>query len=250
VNIQNPAAPTFAGCYSSDGYTHDTQCVVYNGPDIEHQGKEICFSSNEDTLTITDVTNKAAPVLLAREPYNGSAYSHQGWLTEDQTYFLLDDELDESGGSFTATYIWDLTNLDEPVNTGVFNGTTTARDHNQYIKGDYSYQANYRGGLRILDISDIENANLNEVAYFDIYPSSNTSNFNGAWSNYPYFPSGNVVISGMGEGLVVVRPNLGTPTAVEVGSLTTASATTDLIPVVAALALVGVALVGFVLRRR
>jgi len=33
VNIQNPTSPTNAGCFSSDGYTHDTQCVVYAGPD-------------------------------------------------------------------------------------------------------------------------------------------------------------------------------------------------------------------------
>ncbi len=250
VNIQNPTSPTFAGCYAADGYTHDTQCVVYNGPDTEHQGKEMCFSSNEDTLTITDVTDKSNPILIAREPYVGSAYSHQGWLTEDQAHFLLDDELDEGGGAMTATYIWDLADLDNPVNTGVFNGTTTAIDHNQYVKGDYTYQANYRAGLRIVDITDVENANLSEVAYFDIYPANNNASFSGSWSNYPYFPSGNVIISGMGEGLFVVRPNLGVPTAVEVASLSTTPATTDVIPMIAGLALVGVVVLGFALRRR
>jgi choice-of-anchor B domain-containing protein len=62
--VQNPASPTNAGCYSGDGYTHDTQCVIYNGPDADYQGAEVCFSSNEDTLTIVDVSNKAAPDLI------------------------------------------------------------------------------------------------------------------------------------------------------------------------------------------
>ena len=95
INIQTPTNPTAAGCFSADGYTHDAQCVNYDGPDLDHQGTEICFNSNEDTLTIVDVTNKAAPVMLSRTGYSGSRYTHQGWLTEDQAYFLLDDEEDE-----------------------------------------------------------------------------------------------------------------------------------------------------------
>ena len=60
INIQNPTSPISTGCFSSDGYTHDAQCVIYLGPDATHQGKEICMNSNEDTLTIVDVTNKSA----------------------------------------------------------------------------------------------------------------------------------------------------------------------------------------------
>ena len=33
VNIQNPRSPTYAGCFAADGYTHETQCVIYRGPD-------------------------------------------------------------------------------------------------------------------------------------------------------------------------------------------------------------------------
>ncbi|MCB8942744.1 MAG: choice-of-anchor B family protein [Ardenticatenaceae bacterium] len=207
VDISNPTSPVFAGCFSSDGYTHDAQCVVYDGPDAAHVGQEICLNSNEDTLTIVDVTNKAAPVQLARTPYAGSSYTHQGWITEDHTYFLLDDELDESNsGHNTRTYIWDVSDLDNPVLIGNHTSTVGAIDHNQYVKGNYTYQANYRAGLRILDITDIANANLFEEAYFDIYPSSNSANFNGAWSVYPYFDSGVVIVSGIEQGLFILQP--------------------------------------------
>ena len=44
INIKDPMNPTFAGCFSDPstgrsgtGYTHDAQCVVYNGPDTEYQ---------------------------------------------------------------------------------------------------------------------------------------------------------------------------------------------------------------------
>jgi choice-of-anchor B domain-containing protein len=209
MDLANPLQPEFAGCFSTDGYTHDAQCVTYHGPDTEHVGKEICMASNTDTLTIVDVTNKAAPVMLSRTSYAGVGYTHQGWLTDDQAHFLIDDELDETDfGHPTWTYIWNVSDLDAPFLMGHHTGPTAATDHNQYIHNGYSYQANYRAGLRVVDIANIATGNLSEVAYFDIYPSSNTSGFNGAWNNYPFFASGNVIVSGMDSGLFVVHPNL------------------------------------------
>jgi choice-of-anchor B domain-containing protein len=209
IDISNPLNPTSAGCYSGDAYTHDTQCVIYNGPDAEHQGKEVCFSSNEDTLTIVDVSNKNTPVMLSRTTYPGVSYTHQGWLTEDHVYFLLDDEGDEmSHGHNTRTYLWNLNNLDVPLLIGNYTATTPAIDHNLYVKGNYVYQSNYRAGLRILDISGIGGGTLEEKGFFDIYPANDDPNFNGSWSNYPYFDSGIVIVSGIEQGLFVLRPQL------------------------------------------
>ena len=211
IDIQTPTSPTSAGCFSADGHTHDAQCVNYDGPDDDHQGKEICFNSNVDTLTIVDVTNKAGPVMLSRTGYTGSRYAHQGWLTEDQAYFLLDDESDEEENpnvTNTRTYMWDVSDLDAPAVIGFHDSTTTATDHNQYVKGKYTYQSNYQAGLRILDITDIANGNLSEEAFFDIYPGSDSTSFNGAWSNYPFFDSGIVIVSGIEQGLFILRPNL------------------------------------------
>lgn len=210
IDISNPTSPTDAGCYSGDGYTHDAQCVDYIGPDTDHAGKELCLASNEDTLTIVDVTNKSAPTLISRTGYAGSEYTHQGWLTEDQRYFLLDDELDErNNGHNTRTYVFDLADVDNPVLVGSYTGASPSIDHNQYVVGDHSFQANYRSGLRVLDITGVGTAALSEVAFFDIYPADDAPEFNGAWSNYPFFASGIVVVSGIEQGLFILRPNLG-----------------------------------------
>merc|ERR1712070_1257113 len=40
------------------------------------------------------------------------------------------------------------------------------------------------------------------------YPTGTTNAFSGAWSVYPYFPSGLVAISGIAEGLFLVQPNI------------------------------------------
>jgi choice-of-anchor B domain-containing protein len=210
VDIRNPIAPVFAGCVNQDGYTHETQCVTYHGPDAAYQGHEVCFSSNEDTLTIVDVTNKSAPVQLSRTTYVGVGYTHQGWLTEDHANFLLDDELDERNtGVNSTTYIWNIADLDAPAVTGVYRGPSTSIDHNLYIRGNRAYQSNYRSGLRILDISNINAASLNELAFFDVYPINDAAEFNGAWSNYPFFASGIVIVGGIEQGLFVLRPAAG-----------------------------------------
>jgi choice-of-anchor B domain-containing protein len=207
IDVRNPSHPTFAGCFDTDGYTHDSQCVTYRGPDAAYRNREICFNSNEDTVTIVDVTDKSAPRQLSRTIYPGSAYTHQGWLTDDATHFLVDDELDEQHlHTKTRTHIFNVSDLDAPTVVGIYEGTTTAIDHNLYILGRYAYQSNYRSGLRVTDISGAATASLQEVGYFDVYPADDLPNFNGTWSNYPYFKSGVVAVSGIEQGLFILRP--------------------------------------------
>lgn len=213
VDIRTPTEPTFAGCFTdtegvlSAGSSHDTQCVVYQGPDDDYRGRQMCFASNEGVLRIVDVTDKANPVPIAAASYPAQAYIHQGWLTEDHAYFYLDDELDELVGTTeqTRTLVWDLTDLDDPTYAGELLGQDGASDHNLYIKGDRMYQANYQAGMRVVDISD-RDAPV-EIGYFDTTPyGPNPPGFNGAWTAYPYFDSGTVIVSSMNEGLFVLRP--------------------------------------------
>ena len=210
VNIQDPAKPTFSGCFADTetgrrgtGYSHDAQCVIYQGPDVEHQGKEICFGSNETALSIADVSNKDNPVALSVMSYPRVAYSHQGWLTEDHRYFYMNDEGDEVSGlvSNTRTLVWDVVDLDDPILVKEHLAETTAMDHNLYIKGNLMYQSNYDAGFRILDISDPESPV--EVGYFDTTPFEGTGG--GSWSNYPYFESGAVIVSSSYEGLFILK---------------------------------------------
>lgn len=209
-DLADPAHPAFSGCIGGDGYTHDTQAAVYRGPDPDHQGREILFNSNEDTLTVVDATNPSNPVQLSRTGYSGAQYTHQGWLTEDHRYFLLNDEGDETGfGHATRTRVFDVSDLDDVSLVGHYDGETEAIDHNLYVKGDHVFESNYQAGLRIIDVTEAANpAAMEEVAYFDVHPGGDTAQFNGTWSNYPYFDSGTVIVSSIERGLFVLRPDL------------------------------------------
>lgn len=206
LNLANPAAPVFAGGYSAQGYTHDGQVVTYNGPDSEHVGKEIFVGANEDKVVIVDVTNKANPQLLSTFTYPNTSYTHQGWFTEDHRYWLLGDEIDELDFGFNSkTLILDFGDLDNPVLTANYFGPTPAVDHNGFVLGNEFFLSNYTAGLRILSTEQVGAGVLTEVGYFDTYPQNNNAVFNGSWSNYPYFPSGNIIISDIDAGLFIVK---------------------------------------------
>ncbi|MGB2292371.1 MAG: choice-of-anchor B family protein [Flavobacteriales bacterium] len=210
MDISNPLNPTLLGFFSEDGYTHDAQVVNYIGPDGQYAGKEIAFACNENTVTIVDVTDPSDATLIAAEGYGTSAYTHQGWLTEDHRYFVVGDELDEqSSGINTRTYFFNVEDLNNPFLEYTYVGSNAAIDHNLYIKDGVAYQSNYRAGLRLLDVNNPTNPQ--EVGFIDIYPSSNSAAFNGTWSNYPYFASGVVAVSHIEEGLFLVQPNLPEP---------------------------------------
>jgi len=207
ADLANPGAPVPAGQIQDDGYTHDSHCRIYHGPDKRYKEKEICFNANEDTITTYDLTSKTSPVQLSRVTYKTAHYTHQAWLTEDHRYILVSDEGDETSlGTPGATYIFDVSNLEKPKQIGTYFAQTKAIDHNNYILGDVDYQASYTAGLRVLDLSNIATGRLKELGYFDVVPASDEAAFDGAWGVYPYLPSGNVLISGMGQGLFVVDP--------------------------------------------
>lgn len=206
IDIQDPKNPIAAGGYAENGYTHDAQVITYNGPDTDYTGREIYVGSNENIVIIADVTDKENPVNISSVIYPNIEYTHQGWFTEDQRYFLLGDELDEVERGFQSrTLIFDFSDLDNPVLHDTYLGVTAAIDHNGYVKGDEYFLANYTAGIRVLDISGVANRNITEAGFFDTFPTTDRAQFSGVWSVYPYFESGKIVVSDINSGLFIIR---------------------------------------------
>ena len=205
----------------TDLYVHDAQVVTWNRPG-PYQGRIIAFccsgfgnGSDDTALRIYDITNAiqngGAIQFIRQINYPSRSYSHQGWLSEDQTRFYLNDETDEGVlVGVTTTRIFNVSDLDSASFLTTSTNGNTARDHNNYVNGQYLYSANYRSGLRIEDISNPNNPV--EVGFFDTYPADDsnegTGGYDGAWSNYPYFESGHVIISDIQQGLIVVKPQI------------------------------------------
>ncbi len=203
----NPDAPTLVGTWN-DHYVHDAQVVTYNdgGP---WDGRQIafCCTGFDLRLRILDVTDKQAITELGEVRYSAARYSHQGWLSPDRQHFYLNDELDERQlGNGTTTRIIDVSDLTNPTEVGTFLNGNGSIDHNLYTKDDLVFASNYRSGLRVFDATNP--LAISEVAYLDTFISDDLPEFDGVWSNYPYFQSGTVVISDIQQGLVLAEVNL------------------------------------------
>ncbi len=206
IDISTPTSPTSAGGYEGSGYTHDAQVVTYNGPDMDYVGREILLASNEDVVVIADVTDKGNPQLIATVSQDNVGYIHQGWFDESHTIYYANDEFDETEFGFNSrTLVFDLTDLDNPVYTGPYFGPTQAIDHNLYVKDFDLYLTNYTAGLRIADISGSSLESITDIGSFDTHPENDATEFSGAWSVYPYFDSGNIIISDISRGLFIIR---------------------------------------------
>ena len=151
---------------------------------------------------------KASPITLASLVYPDLGYVHQAWLDDTHQYLVVNDELDEfQSGLRTGTIVIDVTDLDNPKYLYTHRHATTSTDHNLYVSGNRIYEANYASGLRILEFTSLATDSLTEVGFFDTYPLSDDPGFAGAWSVYPFFPSGTVVVSDFDNGLFVLSPN-------------------------------------------
>lgn len=205
---EDPATPKYVGAWS-DKYTHEAQIINYTSG--EYEGREIAFACGglnsgwTDTgLDILDVTDKSKIVKLGWVSWPNAGYSHQIWVSDDRRYAYIDDELDEYYyGDKTRTIVIDISDLTKPTFAGDFTNGNPAIGHNLYVRGNRLFQANYRSGLRIFDISDPLNGK--EIAWFDTFPDNDRPNFNGLWNNYPFFPSRTIIGSDIERGMFVWR---------------------------------------------
>lgn len=169
------------------------------------------------------MTDKKAPKVISITSYEGAAYTHQGWVLDkmNQKYLLLDDEYDEydkvgpAAAGNPITYIWDISSLEKPKQTGLYKSGAKGIDHNQYVVDGFAFQSNYGNGLRVLDVSSIPSdptgKGVKEVGFFDIYPEDDglsgggVIDFVGTWSSYAYFKSGFIFINTIERGGYVVK---------------------------------------------
>ncbi len=197
LDLANPEVPVFAGIW--DGQTHDAQVVTYTQG--KYAGRQIAFvfAGWDGTLDIVDVTDKSSMFLMGSTSYPNATYTHQGWLSDDRHYLYVDDEID----GIQRTSIFDVSDLSNPTFISDFSSTVqTSIDHNLYVRDGFIFEANYTSGLRVFNACDP--VNPVEVGFFDTFPGNDNAEFSGAWSNYPFFPSGTVIISDRSGGLFVL----------------------------------------------
>jgi hypothetical protein len=145
--------------------------------------------------------------LASLTSYPDAGYNHSGWLNDDGTLYIMQDE--NHGYDVKILDVSDLSNISvlATFNSGV---DPQSMAHNGVIKGDLVYIPYYHDGLRVFDISDPYNPT--QTWEYDTYAPNSHASYKGAWGVYPNLPSGNIIVSDMQTGLYVFQ--CGTPTSI------------------------------------
>ena len=191
--LADPTAPSYVGEYQVPApglsYYHDFEvrgtlafgARIYNGEGI-------------DVLDVSDPTDIR---LVTTFSYPGAG-AHNTCTTEDGAYVFVGDEIGSAGNWMRTFAIGDLDNV-ELVDEIVVDPEAVV--HNCYVRGDLLFAAHYTEGLRVFDVSDP--VAPVEVAFYDTYRQPGYG-YRGAWTAYPYLPSGKVLVSDMQTGLWVI----------------------------------------------
>lgn len=194
-SLADPENPVFMSEYAGR-YIHDS--FVRNDTIY---GAAIYAGGGAD---IIDITNKRSPSLIARIQYPGSG-THNTATTEDGRYLLTTDEI---GSTSKTLKIWDIQNLPNYTKVAEYVGDPNAIVHNVYVRDSLAIMSYYTAGLKVVNISDPTNPI--EVGGYDTYAGSGQF-YDGAWSTFPFYPSGNIIIGDMATGLYVVTVRLNAP---------------------------------------
>ena len=197
-DISNPIAPVYLAGHNTFGGN-----TVGHVHDAYVKNNLAYLNCGYDGLHVVDFTDVNAPVALgSMTDYQMSGYNHSGWTTEDGSVYYFADE--NHGMDVKAVDVSDFSDM--TVNTFFDAGpdvSATSIPHNQIVAGNYLYVSYYYDGVVVYDISDP--LNPERVMFYDTSSEPDSDSYKGAWGVYPFLPSGNILVSDMQEGLVIVE---------------------------------------------
>jgi choice-of-anchor B domain-containing protein len=188
LDVSNPEVPVEIGLYDPPYYIHDA-----------HVHGDLLFASALSVgLDIVDISDKSSPVMIGQIDHS-SQFTHSAWTTEDLSHIVVTDEIDG-----LPSRIWNIEDLQNPVEVAQYSANLASLVHNPYILGNLVFLSHNTEGIRVVDIADPSLPV--EVGFYDTYPGP-SGGFNGLWSGYPFFPSGKIIGGNREDGLYVWRFN-------------------------------------------
>jgi choice-of-anchor B domain-containing protein len=204
-SLNIPTSPSLIYSYNGVGHVHDA--FVRNDSAYLNCGND--GFRIFDFSMVTQMGDQ--PTLLGSlTSYPDAGYNHSGWLNDDGTIYIMQDE--NHGYDVKILDVSDVSDITvlATFNSGVDQNSMA---HNGIIKGNLAYIPYYHDGLRIFDISDPYNPI--QTWEYDTYSPNNHTSYKGAWGVYPYLPSGNIIVSDMQTGLYIIDLSVGTTNVIE-----------------------------------
>ena len=190
----SPTAPPLVGeINGADGQTY------YHDLDVVGDLAYAAAIYNEG-IDVLDLSDRTAPEVITTIIYPATNMgAHNVCATPDGETIFVGDEI----GSGRWTRAFDVSDLDDPELIAEIIVDPNAVVHNCYVTDDdLLHIAHYTEGYQVFDVSDP--AAPQRVAFYDTYTEPGYG-FEGAWTAYPYLPSGRTLVSNLGSGLSIVE---------------------------------------------
>ncbi len=151
-------------------------------------------------IDVLDLSDRTAPSVITTIVYPATSMgAHNVCATPDGRTIFVGDEI----GSGRWTRAFDVSDLDDPELIAEIIVDPNAVVHNCYVTEDYLlHVAHYTEGYQVFDVRDP--AQPERVAFYDTYTEPGYG-FEGAWTAYPYLPSGRTLVSNLSGGLFVIE---------------------------------------------
>lgn len=200
-NITDPTNPIEIGSLNIEA--HDLHVKTINGIDYA-----FVATGYQSDLTILNVNNPSEIYIVSSSPYLhlldkpvNYTYSHQVWAHGNYAY--LNDEAIVYGGVNITTFVFDISNISNPVAIRAHVSDKFSSSHNMFVSHDAIFQANYKYGVRVYDLKDP--VNPQEIGYglsgigtdVDKYKPDGFSEAQitlfGMWGVYPFFNDNTII---------------------------------------------------------
>lgn len=202
ADISDPYNPVYVGNYQSTGGGNGNKPAYVHDGYVRNDTLYAChiYAGYTD---IVDFKDKKKPKALGSVE-TPNKFSHNSWLNENSKVMFTTDEVNYS--FLTAYDVSDPANITEidRIQSNPGKGSVV---HNTHIikvgDGQYAVTSWYKDGFTIVDVTRPHN--MVQVGNYDTYSGAGTG-MSGAWGVFPYFPSKNIVVSNIDEGLFVFTP--------------------------------------------
>lgn len=186
-DISDPENPQYVGGVGS----------VSSGIHDMYADNDTLYVAGLTVFQIYDMTNKAAPNLIASWAPPGIAIAHNIWPTDDRKRVVTTEEAAEH-----TIKVWDISDLGNVtlLSEYLFPGTIA---HNAHMLGDLIVASHYEAGVVVVDISTGQCAE--QVAHFDTWPFSDDATFSGCWGAFPFTGDSTIYASNRNGRLFVLK---------------------------------------------
>ncbi|GAB1448258.1 hypothetical protein MASR2M44_12660 [Bacteroidota bacterium] len=201
MSLENPERPQWIGRLQVPTFG-DGSASFRNVHEVFVRNDTAYCSVEYNGLYIFDLRDlKKQQLLSIIKDYPQNGYNHSSYVNAAGNLLMFTDEI--PGG--LDIKLFDIKDIFSPKFVNSFHSTDKATAHNAWFVGQEAFVSYYQDGFYIFDISNPLEVKTKAWFHSHPWPVESYEGWKGCWGVYPLFPSGNIAISDMGEGLFLLK---------------------------------------------